>query len=362
MRSSPIRLNPPIPSPSVSRLAAAILALAIAGCAGVTPSVSVTSGPAVTATIVPTSKPTPSVAPVQGQIVFEHHVPPNGYRQIYIEQADGSTMRQLVTSAFDDFRPALSPDGMTVLFMRIGDGGDKVYLVDVDGTNVRLFPGCTGDCSREPQGDAWSPDGKRLAYVRLSEDGVALVIANVNGSGTPREVTKTLYTSHLGDGRPDWSPDGTRLAFARSDETVTPIRSAIFTVKTDGTDLVQVTPWGLGATEPAWSPDGSLIAFDSPTQWEGMPGADQNIFTIRPDGSGLQQLTSGLASFPDDTHGTFDPCWSPDGGQIIFTHIPSTNGLADLFVVNADGSDLHVLEKATVLNEGHADWGISPAR
>jgi hypothetical protein len=46
---------------------------------------------------------------------------------------------------------------------------------------------------------------------------------------------------------------------------------------------------------------------------------------------------------------------------MIFTHIPSTDGLADLYVINVDGTGLHVLAQTTDLNESHAVWGVYPA-
>lgn len=47
---------------------------------------------------------------------------------------------------------------------------------------------------------------------------------------------------------------------------------------------------------------------------------------------------------PPDTQ-VFDVAWSPDSKQIAFTAIPNRSGnkIADIFVVNADGTDLHKL-------------------
>ena len=123
-----------------------------------------------------------------------------------------------------------------------------------------------------------------------------------------------------------------------------------------GSDLQQVTPWELDANDPAYSPDGTLIAFCTTCDWG---SADMNIYTIHPDGTGLTQLTSKLRSSGHGQMATFHPSWSPDGSQIVFSHAPATNDTADLFVMNRDGSDLHILAH-TRINEQTADWGISP--
>lgn len=159
------------------------------------------------------------------------------------------------------------------------------------------------------------------------------------------------------DNQAGWSPDGNRIVFLR-DRYTTPETYAIFTIGADGSDLQQVTPWELDAADPDWSPDGNLIVFNSPA--EALRGGEQNIFTIHPDGTGLTQLTAHLSSYPDGGQGTFHPSWSPDGTQILFTHIPSTDNLADFFVMDRDGSGLHVLAE-TRLNENHAFWGGSPS-
>ena len=52
------------------------------------------------------------------------------------------------------------------------------------------------------------------------------------------------------------------------------------------------------------------------------------------DGSGLTQLTTA----PGDDQ---DPSWSPDGRRIAFKS--ARNGEPDIFVMNADGSNQHLV-------------------
>jgi Tol biopolymer transport system component len=322
---------------------------------------------------------------VEGQIVFEDVGDNFAHTQIWVENADGSSVRKIVSDDLTDNAVSLSPDGKAVVFYQAYTDQLEAALADprlmgaimavnVDGTDLHEID--TGSrarrCDAGPEGtNAWSPDGRRLAYTRtcFESDGsfVGQGLWTINLDGTrPREVTHNTpngpcpppYNDCLRheDHRASWSPDGTRLAFARIDTSYTPERSAIFTISVDGKSLHQVTAWSLDANDPDWSPDGALIVFNSPAE----AGRDQNIFTIRPDGSGLTQLTSGLSTYPDGGQGTYHPSWSPDGTQILFSHSPATGGFADLFVMDRDGSDVHVLGK-TVLQENHAEWGRSPS-
>jgi Tol biopolymer transport system component len=67
------------------------------------------------------------------------------------------------------------------------------------------------------------------------------------------------------------------------------------------------------------------------------------IFTIRPNGKGLRQITNvdGVAALPD---------WSPDGHQIVFTLDECT-----IAVMGADGGDLHAIasEAGACLNDAN---------
>ena len=325
-----------------------------------------------TATSIPLPSPTTAATATssttasapRGQIVFWDNHGASNYKQIYIEQADGSNVRLLVKPDYGDDSPSLSPDGRTVVFSRYHSADiNMIFVVNVDGTHLHQLnaAGCVKPCLiMGVEGHPWSPDGKQIVYNRAVADAsgqccveVAWWVMKADGSGAHRLwVTSDATDDHY----VEWSPDGKRFVFTRIDQTTSPVRSALFTMATDGSDLKQITPWELNAADQAWSPDGTLIVFQSPT--EPNQGGVQNIYTIHPDGTGLIQLTK-YTSADGSSQGTFGADWSPDGSQIVFSHFPSMGGTGDLFVMNSDGSGLHLLAH-TDFNENNPDWGRSP--
>ena len=83
----------------------------------------------------------------------------------------------------------------------------------------------------------------------------------------------------------------------------------------------------------AWSPDGRRIAFMSDRS------GDPEIYVAESDGLGLKQLT---ATPGRDAH----PSWSRDGKHILFQS-PRESGHVRLFMMKADGSELHRLTTNT---------------
>jgi len=65
-----------------------------------------------------------------------------------------------------------------------------------------------------------------------------------------------------------------------------------------------------------------------------------DVYTMNPDGSGLKQLTN-----LGPEAGSFWETWSPDGKQIVFNVFSPPNFVAEIWLMNADGSNQHLVLK-----------------
>jgi Tol biopolymer transport system component len=146
---------------------------------------------------------------------------------------------------------------------------------------------------------SFSRDGHRLLYAtdegrsnleRIAFDPVA---GRVTGPLLP--VTQGSRAIRSGVA----SPDGRFVAF----DTFSP-EEDLFVVRPDGTGLRQLTSDRWKDRGPRWAPDGSRIVFYSDR------GGRYELWTIRPDGSGLEVI----ARAPGQP--LYNPAWSPDGRRL----------------------------------------------
>lgn len=154
--------------------------------------------------------------------------------------------------------------------------------------------------------------------------GVLVVVRAFGLAGTPAQPAGT-------PAQPRDTLGASQIAFAGG-ATGGP---QIFTMLEDGSQRMALTSTGPAspaspypAWEPAWSPDGRFLAFRG--YWG--DGESSDLFIMNADGTQVRQLTTDLIGS--------DPAWSPDGSRIAFA---SYDGL---YVTNIDGTGLQAVTTA----------------
>jgi Tol biopolymer transport system component len=240
--------------------------------------------------------------------------------------------------AGEQTHPDWAPDGRRIAYVVDND----IWTVGVDGTDIQLVFDCLSPCI---VGDspAWSPDGMSIAFVTANDvdgsaPGTSIRAVNVT-TGATRTLFETVGPEYSWWVR--WSPGGhsvvldlTRYPDTKvSTETVIGSAIAIVDLGAAKPKARLLTDRTMFATYPDWSSKGDRIVFstydlgirDSNGFVDPTPPSD--LYTIKPDGSGLMQLThnprgsslirNGTASGPLSTQ----PSWTPDGRSIAFVQV-----------------------------------------
>lgn len=213
-----------------------------------------------------------------------------------------------------DSYPAFSPDSKKLAFESNRNGNFEIYTMDIDGSHIKQL---TFDSSFDGTPD-WSPDGKQIVFAAERDGDPEIYIMNSDGSHQQRITNAPGDDSH-----PHFSPDGKRIIFCSARST--PDLKAdwgkqwieIFSMKTDGSNVQQISHFKTVSTFPSYSPDGKQIVFrmvtDEPAfNWDLSPTKrNSEVFVMDVNGTNPVNISKSAA---------FDgwPVWSPDGSQIAF--------------------------------------------
>lgn len=234
----------------------------------------------------------------------------------------------------EEYDPALSPDGERIAFIWLRsqatvpgkndpDSFADLYVRRVD-TEALLR--LTTDAAKE-QRPAWSPDGRHIVFIRCDEAGTALyVVPSVGGLAQP--LTGLAFTDCAQAGRISWSPDGNELVFADRSSPSQPAHLVVLSLITLTRKVLTRLPQGaVEDRDPVYSPDGRLVAFTRGR----LKGRD--IYVVAPGTGEVRALTRG-----DFMVEGLD--WTPDGRYVIFA---SRGQLWQVSVAGEDPSPVAVM-------------------
>jgi Tol biopolymer transport system component len=154
----------------------------------------------------------------------------------------------------DAFDPSWSADGSLIACaLHSHPGGEnlgwRINILDVkaarenpQGKNMRtVLPAAENDQDTP----AWSPDGNRIAFSAVRDGQWEMFVVDVDGSNL-----RQLTTSSADDLHPTWSPDGSTIAFQSNPEA----QWDIYVIRHDGTGLARVTTDAANDCNPSWRP------------------------------------------------------------------------------------------------------------
>jgi Tol biopolymer transport system component len=308
-----------------------------------------TRAPAPTATPGPTATPRPtSIAVLPGEpwLVYGWAAEPGGW-YLALMRPDGSDVHKILTDVPGEHKSASwSPDGRTLAFV-VQDSDHpegSIWTANADGSGAALLSGGGTECPVGLFHPAWSPDGTKLAVVCYpggsEAEGVAILDLATGSITRLFTVTQPQAINN----QSSWSPDGTSIAFEilRWDATGQFLDgSLVATVSAAGGQVQRLTNFDTFMSHPDWRPDGREIVIGSNNPVTGSGDRSSNVYVIRPDGTGLRQITH---SSVDGVMRIGCPRWDPDGSRIvvcIFTRDAIDTSIFDvrLGFVDADGGE-----------------------
>jgi len=218
----------------------------------------------------------------------------------------------------------------------------------LDGSGLHLDGPAAGDLLTSLRQIALAPDGIRVIvsrqYREFAQPRFGLVAGDLGSRVYESIKSPSAERSYLA---PAWSPDGRQIVYI-AEEWTGDSRPAyhLAIAAPSGRGEVIIHESNAPINDVAWSPDGAWLALEMSSQ----------IYKLRPDGSGLTQLSNHQA-------GASSPRWSPDGRRISFVVPSSFSGFNQIITMGADGGQIKQIAniRGDVVNGCWVDVATQPS-
>lgn len=220
-----------------------------------------------------------------------------GATELYVGDLFFREARRLTNDRANCVRPAISPDGTTVLYTSyFRSGFPDIYQINLASGRRDSFLSFSGVNT----GATYSPDGSRVAVI-LSGTGNAEVYTVGRDARTMKRLTRNKSI----ESDPSWSPDGSRVVFASDTGGRSP---KLFEVSTAGGAMTRIpTDISNYCAEPAWNPvHANLIAFTI------AQAGEFEVALYDRTASKSKTLSTGAGD-------AVEPNWTRDGRHLIYT-------------------------------------------
>jgi Tol biopolymer transport system component len=174
-----------------------------------------------------------------------------------------------------------------------------------------------------------------MNHQKFNKVGILAIISSISFHIALAQVqVDSVYpVPRMEDKYPHWSPDGKMIAFESNRLNG---NFEIYTMKTNGEEIRQITSSPNRDETPVWSPDGSLLMYSSYVDKENI-----EILLVNADGTKQRQITNHPLA---DGHAKF----LPGGDKIIFCSQRDDKGELEmknyeLYRMNLDGSEVERL-------------------
>jgi Tol biopolymer transport system component/imidazolonepropionase-like amidohydrolase len=247
---------------------------------------------------------------------------------IFIVPSDGGDARALTQDYAWNIHPAVSPDGSKIAFISDRDGLSNVWVMDLDGQNLRQVTTEKNHLIHAPK---WSPDGqyimvtKGIMSSRSIPAGEVWLYHHTGGDGLAIQTRRNGKKDQKNTADPAFSPDGRYIYYTqdvtpgfRFDYNRDPLKGifAITRYDRENGETERFVSGTGGAVVPTPSPDGKYLAFVRRIQ-------EQTALFVKNLEDGTERpIFVGLERDMQEGFGTegyfsyFD--WTPDSKQIVF--------------------------------------------